>query len=259
MMYSNFFKRFILFLLLLFIISSCVSRKEMVYFQDIEQLRKSENKRTGNNLEIRPDDLLTIRVSAPEQEAAIPFNLTKTIQSPNAIRGDAEPETYMVSNEGTIEFPVLGTIEVAGLTTFEVASKIQKMITEYVRNPIVNVRILNFQISVLGEVAKPGTFDIEDDQISLSKALSMAGDLTIFGKRENILVMGETEGVKTYAYLDLTDANVVNSPHYYLRQDDVIYVEPRGARRQSAGSTGLASTYLSIVSVLASLIILITK
>ena len=93
MMYSNFFKRPILFLLLLFIISSCVSRKEMVYFQDIEQLRKSENKRTGNTLEIRPDDLLTIRVSAPEQEAAIPFNLTKTIQSPNAIRGDAEPET----------------------------------------------------------------------------------------------------------------------------------------------------------------------
>lgn len=256
---SEFFKRTILFLLLLLMISSCVSRKEMVYFQDIEQLRKSENKRTGNNLEIRPDDLLTIRVSAPEQEAAIPFNLTKTIQSTNAIRGDAEPETYMVSNEGTIEFPVLGTIEVEDLTTFEVASKIQIMITEYVKNPIVNVRILNFQISVLGEVAKPGTFDIEDDQISVSKALAMAGDLTIFGKRENILVMGETEGVKTYAYLDLTDANVVNSPHYYLRQDDVIYVEPRGARRQSAGSTGLAYTYLSIVSVLASLIILITK
>lgn len=259
MMYSNFFKRPILFLLLLFIISSCVSRKEMVYFQDIEQLRKSENRRTGNNLEIRPDDLLTIRVSAPEQEAAIPFNLTKTIQSSNAIRGDAEPETYMVSNQGTIEFPVLGTIEVKGLTTFEVADKIQKMITDYVRNPIVNVRILNFQISVLGEVAKPGTFDIEDDQISLSKALSLAGDLTIFGKRENILVMGETEGEKTYAYLDLTKANVVNSPYYYLRQDDVIYVEPRVTRRQSAGFTGLASTYLSIVSVLASLIILITR
>lgn len=231
----------------------------MVYFQEIDQLKKSEIRRAGNNLEIRPDDLLTIRVSAPEQEAALPFNLTKTIQNPDAIRGDVEPETYMVSNKGTVEFPVLGTIEVAGLTTFEVAAKIQKMITEYVRDPIVNVRVLNFQISVLGEVAKPGTFSIEDDHISLSKALAMAGDLTIFGKRENILVMGETEGEKTYAYLNLTDANVVNSPHYYLRQNDVVYVEPKATRRQTAGSTGLASTYLSIASVLASLIILITK
>jgi polysaccharide export outer membrane protein len=246
-------------MLILLMISSCVSRKEMVYFQKIEQLNKSQIQRSGNNLEIRPDDLLTIRVSAPEQEAAIPFNLTKTIQSSNATRGDVEPETYMVSNEGTIEFPILGSIEVARFTTFEVAEKIKSMITDYVKDPIVNVRVLNFQISVLGEVAKPGTFNIEDDHISVSKALAMAGDLTIHGKRENILVMGETEGEKTYAYLDFTDANVVNSPHYYLRQNDVVYVEPKSTRRQTAGSTGLAATYLSIASVLASLILLFTK
>ncbi|MBZ9728629.1 polysaccharide export protein [Salegentibacter sp. JZCK2] len=259
MIYSNFFKRPVLFLLLLFIISSCVSRKEMVYFQDIEQLRKSENRRSGNNLEIQPDDVLTIRVSAPEQEAALPFNLTKSITSQERIMGEVELETYLVSNEGTIEFPVIGTIEVKGLTNIELAKKIQDKIRSYVKDPIVNVRILNFQISVLGEVNNPGTFSIEDDHITLSKALSMAGDLTIFGKRNNILVMGEDGDHKTYAYLDLTNANVVNSPHYNLRQNDVIYVEPRGTRRQSAGSTGLASTYLSIVSVLASLVILITK
>ena len=258
-MCSTYVMRPIFLMLLLLIISSCVSRKEMVYFQEIEQLNKSQIQRSGNNLEIRPDDLLTIRVSAPEQEAAIPFNLTKTIQTPNAIRGDVEPETYMVSNEGTIEFPILGTIEVAKLTTFEVADKIKIMITDYVRDPIVNVRVLNFQISVLGEVAKPGTFDIEDDHISVTKALAMAGDLTIYGKRENILVMGETEGEKTYAYLDLTDANVVNSPHYYLRQNDVVYVEPKSTKRQTAGSTGLAATYISIASVLASLIVLFTN
>lgn len=242
------------------IISSCVSRKEMVYFQEIEQLRETEVRRSGNNLEIQPDDLLTIRVSAPEQEAAIPFNLTRSIISQERMMGDVEPETYMVSDKGTIEFPVLGTITVTGLTTFELAEKINLQITEYIKDPIVNVRILNFQISVLGEVNRPGTFFIEDDHINLSKALAMAGDLTIFGRRDNILVMGEEEdGEKTYAYLDLTDAKVVNSPLYNLRQNDVIYVEPRGTRRQTAGSTGLASTYLSIVSVLASLIILITK
>lgn len=252
-------KRIVILCVAFPLIFSCVSRKEMVYFQDIEQLRKSEIRRSGNNLEIQPDDVLTIRVSAPEQEAALPFNLTKSIASQDRIMGEVELETYLVSNEGTIEFPVIGTLEVQGLTNIELAQKIKEDIAEYVKDPIVNVRILNFQISVLGEVRNPGTFFIEDDHISLSKALAMAGDLTIFGRRDNILVMGEEGEYKTYAYLDLTDANVVNSPHYYLRQNDVVYVEPRGTRRQSAGSTGLAATYLSIASVLASLIVLFTK
>ncbi len=231
----------------------------MVYFQEIEQLRKNEAKRSGNNLEIQPDDVLTIRVSAPEQEAALPFNLTKSITSQDRIMGEVELETYLVSDEGTIVFPVIGEVKVEGYTNIQLAKKIQDLIAEYVKDPIVNVRILNFQITVLGEVKNPGTFFIEDDHISITKALGMAGDLTIFGQRTNILVMGEDGDHKTYAYLDLTDAGVVTNPHYYLRQNDVIYVEPRGTRRQSAGSTGLASTYLSIISVIASLIILITK
>lgn len=256
---KKFSKQIVLLILVILITTSCISRKEMVYFQDIEQLRKSEVRRSGNNLEIQPDDVLTIRVSAPEQEAALPFNLTKSIVSQERIMGDVELETYLVSNEGTIEFPVIGTMEVKGLTNIELAKKIQNEVREYVKDPIVNVRILNFQISVLGEVNNPGTFFIDDDHITLSKALSMAGDLTIFGKRNNILVMGDYDGQKTYAYLDITNANVVNSPHYNLRQNDVIYVEPRGTRRQTAGSTGLAATYLSIISVVASLIVLITR
>lgn len=252
-------KRLLLFSLLSILLHSCVSRKEMVYFQEIEELRKNEDKRSGNNLEIQPDDVLTIRVSAPEQEAALPFNLTKSITSQDRIMGEVELETYLVSDEGTIVFPVIGKIKVEGFTNIQLANKIQELIAEYVKDPIVNVRILNFQITVLGEVKNPGTFFIDDDHISVPKALGLAGDLTIFGKRKNILVMGEDGDHKTYAYLDLTDANVVNSPHYYLRQNDVIYVEPRGTRRQSAGSTGLAATYLSIISVIASLVILITK
>lgn len=244
---------------LLLLISSCVSRKEMVYFQDIEQLAASSGRSTSNNLEIQPDDVLTIRVSAPEQEAAVPFNLTKSLASQMNISGNVELETYLVSNEGTIDFPVIGKIEVQGLTNIELAEKIKSEISDYVKDPIVNVRILNFQISVMGEVNRPGTFTIEDDHINLSKALAMAGDLTIYGKRNNILVLGETDGVKTYTYLDLTDADVVNSPYYNLRQNDVIYVEPKTARRQTAGGTGIASSYLSIVSVVASLIILITR
>lgn len=255
----NFIKKPVSIIICYLFVTSCVSRKEIVYFQGIEQLSKSQVRNLENNLEIQPDDVLTIRVSAPEPEAAIPFNLTKTIGSQMAMNGNVELETYLVSNEGTIEFPVIGTVEVKGLTNNQLAEKLKVIVGDYVKDPIVNVRILNFQISVMGEVNRPGTFDIEDDHITLTKALAMAGDLTIFGKRKNILIMGEEDGKKTYAYLDLTDANIANSPHYNLRQNDVVYVEPIGTKRQSAGSTGIASTYLSIVSVLASLIILITR
>lgn len=231
----------------------------MVYFQNVSQLRESGERNRNDNLRIQPDDELTIRVSAPEQEAAIPFNLTKSIASQTGMGGNVELETYLVSDEGTIQFPVIGTVEVNGLTTIQLAEKIKGLITDYIKDPLVNVRILNFQISVLGEVNRPGTFSIDDDHINLSKAIAMAGDLTIFGKRENILIMGEEDGIKTYAYLNLTDANVVNSPYYNLRQNDVIYIEPKSSRRQTAGSTGIASTYLSIASVLASLVLIFTR
>lgn len=239
--------------------TSCVPRKDIAYFQEIDDLKRSIARNQGNNIEIKPDDVLTIRVSAPEQEAAIPFNLTKSMASQENLRGNVELETYLVSNEGTIEFPVVGKIEVKGLTNIQLAEKIKEEIAMYVKDPIVNVRILNFQISVLGEVHRPGTFNIEDDHITLSKALALAGDLTLFGKRNNILVLNEQDGETTYAYLDLTKASVVNSPFYNLRQNDVVYVEPKATRRQSAGSTGVAATYLSLISVVASLVILITK
>jgi len=255
----NLIKRPVSIIICYLFATSCVSRQEIVYFQGIEQLSQSQDRNLGNNLEIQPDDILTIRVSAPEPEAAIPFNLTKTFGSQLGMNSNVELETYMVTNEGTIQFPVIGTVEVKGLTNNELAEKIKTAIEDYVKDPIVNVRILNFQISVIGEVSNPGTFNIQDDHVTLTKALAMAGDLTIFGKRENILIMGEEEGKKTYAYLDLTDANIVNSPHYNLRQNDVVYVEPIATRRQKASSTGIASTYLSIASVLASLILLITR
>ena len=240
-------------------ITSCVSRKKMVYFQDVSQLKERKSDYQTNNLKIRPDDVLTIRVSAPEMEAAIPFNLTTSLASQMDMRGNTELETYLVSDEGTIEFPVIGTLEVQGLTNLQLAEKITERIKGYVQDPIVNVRIRNFQVSVLGEVNNAGTFDVEDDHLTVTKALAMAGDLTIHGRRDNILIVGEDNGEKTYAYLNLTDADVVNSPHYYLRQNDVVYVEPRAQRQQAAGSTGIASTYLGIISVVASLILLITR
>ena len=230
----------------------------MVYFQEVQQLQQGMDRAQQNNLEIKPDDVLTIRVSAAEQQAATPFNLTKTVGE-QGMRGDVELETYLVSDEGTIEFPVLGTIEVEGMTNIELSARIKEMLAEYVDDPIVNVRIMNFHVSVLGEVNRPGRFPIEDDHITLAEALGLAGDLTIHGKRTNILILGQENGVNTYNYLDLTDADVVKSPYYNLRQNDVVYVEPRASKRQTAGSLGVTATYLSIASVIASLVVLITK
>lgn len=241
-----------------FMFCSCVSRKKIAYFQDTEN-RSGISFHKNDNLKIKPDDLLTIRVSAPEQEAAQPFNLTKSIGSLERVGAQVELETYMVSKQGTIEFPVLGTVQVEGLNAFELADKIKGEITDYVNDPIVNVRILNFQVSVLGEVNSPGTFTIQDDHISLAKALGLAGDLTIYGRRNNVLVMREENGEKINAYLDLTDPQVVNSPYFNLKQNDVVYVEPIGPRRQAASGLGVASSYLSIASVIISLVIVITR
>lgn len=239
--------------------TSCVSQKDMVYFQETGKSQERVPYNPVESLTIKPGDLLTIRVSAAEQEAAQPFNLIKSVASADRIGGNIELETYMVSQQGTIEFPVVGTVTVKGLTNFELADKIKEEIQEYVRDAIVNVRILNFQISVLGEVKTPGTFNIENDHISLPKALGLAGDLTIFGKRENVLVMREENGVQVNTYLDLTDPKVVSSPYFNLRQNDVVYVEPKVARVQSASALQLTSRYLSIASVITSLVILFTR
>jgi len=266
MKYPKFFRPVILAILSLFLITSCVSRKEIVYFQGLEKAEAKIDQQKGNSLRIKHNDLLTISVSAAEQEAAMPFNLP-VIGVPQggselgglSVNGRQQLQTYLVDSEGNIEFPVLGTMHVAGLNRQQLSRKLKEEITEYVQDPIVNVRLVNFQVSVLGEVTRPGTFDVRDEYLSLPKALGFAGDLTIYGRRDNVLVMREEGGKKIHEYLDLTDPNVINSPFYYLQQNDVVYVEPNGAQMQSASYNRNAGVYISIASVLISLAVLITN
>ena len=266
MNYPRFFKPLFFTILLSIFLTSCVSRKEIVYFQGLEKAESHLSENVSSNLKIKPNDLLTISVSATEQEAALPFNLP-VVGVPQggaeigglSVNGRQQLQTYLVDSDGNIEFPVLGTVKVAGLNRQALSAKLKEKITEYVQNPIVNVRVVNFQISVLGEVNMPGTFDIRDEYLSLPKALGFAGDLTIYGKRDNVLVMREENGKKVHEYLDLTDPNVINSPFYYLQQNDVIYVEPNGAQIQSASYNRNAGVYISIASVLISLAVLITN
>tara|TARA_Y100001963_G_scaffold124779_1_gene175849 strand:- start:54 stop:848 length:795 start_codon:yes stop_codon:yes gene_type:complete len=258
--------KFIFSLFFLVMLSSCVSREEMVYFQNLDQLKGDADHLIYNNLEIKPNDQLAITVSADEVKAAMPFNLPYVGNSLGAqtgevrVNGTPSLQTYLVNAEGEIQFPVLGTIKVAGLNRKELSQMLENKISEYIQEPIVMVRISNFQITVLGEVNHPGTFPITDEYLSLPKALGMAGDLTIYGKRKNVLVVREgKDGEKVHAYLDLTDADVINSPFYYLQQNDVVYVEPNGPQLQSANYNRNASVYISIASVLVSLAVLLTR
>ena len=263
-----------LFLLFIFsvVLSSCgVSKSEIVYFQglkfqNIENTGSINSTEIPKNLSIKANDLLSITVSALEQAAAAPFNLTilGTQSGLAASEIQFNPnqqalQNYLVDSEGNIEFPILGTVPVAGLSRQELQSVLKIKISEYVQDPIVNVRILNFQISVLGEVKNPGTYDVRDEYLTLPQALGLAGDLTIFGERQNVLVIRQAENnTKQYKYLDLTDSNTLSSPFYMLRQNDVIYVEPK-SNYLRASYTRNSQVYISILSALISLTILITR
>lgn len=245
------------------IISSCVSRKEIAYFQDLEQQAQLSGQNT-TSLHIKPNDLLTISVSAPQQEAALPFNLPvigagDVSGGTMRVSGTPQLQPYLVDSDGNIEFPVLGTIQVAGMNRQELSAFLKQEISNFVQDPIINIRIVNFQVSVLGEVNRPGTFDVRDEYLSLPKALGLAGDLSIYARRDNVLVMREENGGKSHAYLDLTKAETAQSPYYYLQQNDMVYVEPNKPQRQSASYNRNASVYISIASVLVSLIVLIAR
>ena len=249
--------------IVLLCLSSCVSRKEIVYFQGLEQAEEQLNNNTQKSIKIKANDLLTISVSAPEQEAALPFNLpvigVGNIFDGSSVSGQPKLQSYLVDDNGHIDFPILGSLKVEGMTRYELSYLLKERIAKYVNEPIVNVHIVNFQISLLGEVSRPGTFDIADEYISLPQALGLAGDMTIYGRRDNVLVMREEHGKTVHAYLNLTDANIINSPFYYLGQNDVVYVEHNSAQRQASSYNRNSSVYISIASVLVSLIVLIAR
>ncbi|MFD2826867.1 polysaccharide biosynthesis/export family protein [Leeuwenhoekiella polynyae] len=263
--YQNFTCIFIMSLLLC---SSCVSRKDTTYFYEPDELaipaQISMEQPAKSFLTIQPNDELTITVSAIEQEAALPFNPPVT-GSNNVtggtvnVGGAAQLQTYLVDQNGNIEFPVLGTIQVRGLTRVALAEKLKNMITDYVANPIVNVKLSNFQVSVLGAVQRPGTYTISNEYLTIPKALGLAGDMQIYGRRDNVLVMREENGKVTKAYLDLTNNSVIDSEYYYLKQNDVLYVELNGSQRQAGSLNPNSGLFISVASVLISLVVLFVR
>ncbi|WP_281310497.1 polysaccharide biosynthesis/export family protein [Flavobacterium flavigenum] len=258
---SNFFNKGIPFILL-FLFFSCASKKDIIYYQNIEGANIPQNT-TSYEVKIQPDDLLMIIVSAEDPEIAIPFNLTSIAVSssgrPDLATGQLTTQTYLVDRNGDIEFPVLGKLKVGGLTRTEVLQSLKTKIGVYIKNPIINLRITNFKISLQGEVTLPGTYSIVSERITLIEALSMAKDLTIYGKRDNILIIREINGVKSYNRVDITKADFINSPFYYLTQNDVVYVEPNKTKINAAAVGPNTSVIVSAISILVSLSVLLFK
>nr|WP_315152881.1 polysaccharide biosynthesis/export family protein [uncultured Flavobacterium sp.] len=256
----SFFIKITGILSLLFLFNACASKQDVVYYQNIEGIPSQKNA-NSYEIKIKPDDLLSIIVSAEDPEIAVPFNLhTVSVVSPSrqdVYRGQETMQLYLVDSNGNIEFPVLGKLNVGGLTRTEVQKMFYDKIAAYIKNPIINFRVMNFKISVQGEVTLPGIYTISSERITLIEALAMAKDLTIYGKRNNILIIREVDGVKTYNRVDITKADFINSPFYYLMQNDVIYVEPNKNKINGAAVGPNTGVLISITSLIITIITLI--
>ncbi|CAM1366622.1 Sugar transporter [Tenacibaculum sediminilitoris] len=240
-------------------IASCASRKDIAYFQK-DQVDQSLTNTTYKTI-FKPDDLLQITISALDMEAVKPFNLPVVAFSTTTDRavGSPQQQSYLIDNDGFIDFPALGKIKLAGLSRPEAISLLKnKLSPDYVKDPTVNIRITNFSITVLGDVKMPGKFTIPNERISVLEAVGLAGDLNMSGIRTIEVKREENNQIKSYR-LDLRSNKVFNSPAYYLQQNDVVYVEPNKATSQDAAYNKNTGLFISLGSIIISLITLITR
>lgn len=251
--------------LLVLILAGCSSSKNVAYFQNSDTVSMASSQYLFDAI-IMPKDVLNITVSASDDAAAAPFNLTiptpYTLGQRNSY-SQAMLQSYIVDNEGYIDFPLVGSLHLAGLTKNQAEQLIHDKIKPYmteVENPIVTVRMINYKISVLGEVARPGMFTVANEKITILEALALAGDLTIYGVRDRVKVIRENaSGKKEIHIVNLNDANIINSPYYYLQQNDVVYVEPNRVKAQNASIGTVTTLSLSAASILVSIATLVVS
>ncbi len=206
---------------------SCGTPKDIVYFQNISRDTTLQNTVSKNfDLKIKPDDLLYVGVTSASAEQSMLFNAPQVAAIGGTGTGGGTTSGYLVDKAGNIQLYKLGDVKVAGLTRTEVKDKLQRDLGPYLKEPVVTVRNLNNRITVLGEVGRPGVLPLQTDQITLTEALGQSGDLKITGKRDNILIIRQTENGKDFKRVNLLDNSVFSSPYYYLQNEDVVYVEP---------------------------------
>ena len=247
-------------------ITACRAPKDVIYLNDVNNSSETENIIESYETHqrytsyIQPDDILSIMVNnSSSPEAAAQFNLV----APNNQKSQPTTslQSFLVDNNGCINFPVLGRIKLSGLSKQEAIKYLEAEIGKVINNPIVSIQFVNYKISVLGEVVKPGGFTLPNERISILDAISLAGDLTINGQRTNVLVIRDNNGTIETHRLDLTSSEVFGSPYYYLRQNDIVYVTPNKARQKNANysqanqmNITVVSTILTAISVIANTI-----
>lgn len=257
-----------IFILGALLLASCATNKRAAYIQQVQTDIPTAIEQ-DYQIRIKPLDRLTVTINSKDPELAAPFNAASSYNSLNGLSSyssssNGNLQILTVDKEGKIQLPIIGEIDCDGLTRNELAKKIENTIREngMVHDPIVIIQFADVKFSVLGEVARPGQFSITKDRISLFDALAMAGDLTIYGQRENVALIREENGMRTVHYFDLKNPDILTSPYFYLQQDDVVYVTPNKYKAQAGEINQNRSFYISLVSVavsVATLIVTITK
>lgn len=244
----------------LFLMQSCVSKKEILYLQDIDTNPVMEV--LSNTTTLQSNDILKIDVGALIPEAALPYNKisVSNIQAANNLEV-MKLDGYLVSQDKTIQFPVLGVLSVAGKSTADLEVDIKNRLESggYLLNPSVTVRLLNAKVTILGEVKKPGTFTFTENNISLLQALGLAGDLTINGDRQDVILIREADGKRSTTHLNLTESSWLNGLYQNIQPNDVLVVNPNAAKVKSAAFFGSASSFVAIASLLISTVVLINS
>ncbi len=250
---------------------ACSVPKDVAYFQGIDSVTAEQKAQMNQaySTKICPDDLLTITVTGWDPTVLTPFNpptYAYAVQGEDKIRLSEELQTYLVHKDGSINFPILGKVDAAGLSKQELAEKLRVEIDKYANGVNVNVQIVNFKITVMGEVSRPGVVSIKNDRITVLDVLGSVGDLTINANRKNILVIRDRDGQKEFGRMDLTDPAIFTSPYYYLKQNDVVYVEPNKAKKRNSRysaaqqySITVFSSILSAISVITTVVLAIRK
>jgi polysaccharide export outer membrane protein len=207
------------------LLGSCSTNKNVAYFQDAGQTKQVQRAIDTYQPKIQPDDILSISISSLNPEATAIFNTKATNSSTNSM-DQRQLDGYLVDKGGSVDMPVIGSMKLLGLTSEEAGTMIKAKLTNYLKEPTVSIRFLNFKVSVLGEVARPGVYSITSEKITFPEALGLAGDITIYGLRENVLIIREENGNREFARINMNNLTVFNSPYYYLHKGDILYIEP---------------------------------
>ena len=249
-------KKFLLIITFLCIIS-CATKKEIVYFQDSEELNLKVINQTFEPV-IETNDILHIMISSIDDEVVKPFR--RSIQNENNFsNSNSGLQGYLVNTKGNIKFPILGTFSVAGKTRGQVEEDLKARLSEYITDVVVDVRIMNFKVTVLGEVNNPGVFTISDERVTLPEAIGLAGDFSEDGMRENVTIIREENGIRRVAKIDFTKTDLFSSPFYFLKQNDIVYVEPSNKGVKKSGFIPDIPALLSLFTIILSTVIIITN